>query len=140
MAGYNGLVLLEVGDLSGYKEATEVKNAAAASLQTLLAFIGSSGKSVKIVVPFTLPDGTLPDTQEQIKRFHAQAYLTAVKYYQPQLGRNIMLIDPIPGHGCRMSFDPQLVYNPDAVAIRIEQPARMPELDLMNKTRQRLSE
>ncbi|MBD9167862.1 BT4734/BF3469 family protein [uncultured Parabacteroides sp.] len=131
MRNYTGLVLLEVNHLSDIREAVLIRQQAACMPQTLLAFIGLSGKSVKIVVPFTLPDGTLPDTQEQIKRFHAQAYLTAVKYYQPQLGRNIMLIDPIPGHGCRMSFDPQLVYNPDAVAIRIEQPARMPELDLI---------
>ena len=58
MAAYNGLVLLEVGNLSGYTEATEVRRKAAGSLQTLLAFIGSSRKSVKIVVPFTLPDGS----------------------------------------------------------------------------------
>ena len=93
--------------------------------QTLLAFVGFSGKSVKIVIPFTLPDGTLPRSPEQVKRFHSQAYLTAVKYYQPQLGRNITLKEPVLQHGCRMSYDPQPVYNPDAVAIRIEQPMRM---------------
>lgn len=95
--------------------------------QTLLAFVGFSGKSVKIVIPFTLPDGTLPRSPEQVKRFHSQAYLTAVKYYQPQLGRNITLKEPVLQHGCRMSYDPQPVYNPNAVAIRIEQPMRMPD-------------
>lgn len=47
MAAYNGLVLLEVGNLSGYTEATEVRRKAAGSLQTLLAFIGSSRKRRK---------------------------------------------------------------------------------------------
>lgn len=50
MTAYNGLILLEVGNLSGYTEAREVRKRAADSLQTLLTFIGSSRKSVKIVV------------------------------------------------------------------------------------------
>ena len=37
---------------------TEVALIEAAMMpQTLLAFVGFSGKSVKIVIPFTLPDG-----------------------------------------------------------------------------------
>ena len=127
MRDYSGLVLLEVNHLSDLQEAVQIRQQAATMPQTLLAFIGFSGKSVKIVIPFTLPDGTLPHSPEQIKRFHSQAYLTAVKYYQPQLGRNITLTEPVPQHGCRMSYDPQPVYNPDAVAIRIEQPAQMPD-------------
>ena len=127
MRDYSGLVLLEVNHLSDLQEAVQIRQQAATMPQTLLAFIGFSGKSVKIVIPFTLPDGTLPHSPEQIKRFHSQAYLTAVKYYQPQLGRNITLKEPVPQHGCRMSYDPQPVYNPDAVAIRIEQPAQMPD-------------
>ena len=125
MRDYSGLVLLEVNHLSDLQEAVQIRQQAAMMPQTLLAFVGFSGKSVKIVIPFTLPDGTLPRSPEQVKRFHSQAYLTAVKYYQPQLGRNITLKEPVLQHGCRMSYDPQPVYNPDAVAIRIEQPMRM---------------
>ncbi|WP_425882998.1 BT4734/BF3469 family protein [Parabacteroides sp. ASD2025] len=127
MRNYTGLILLEVNHLSDTQEAVQIRQQAAGMPQTLLTFIGFSGKSVKIVVPFTLPDGTLPRSLEQIKRFHSQAYLTAVKYYQPQLERNITLKEPVLRYGCRMSYDPQLMYNPDAVAIRIEQPAHMPE-------------
>ena len=116
MRDYSGLVLLEVNHLSDLQEAVQIRQQAAMMPQTLLAFVGFSGKSVKIVIPFTLPDGTLPRSPEQVKRFHSQAYLTAVKYYQPQLGRNITLKEPVLQHGCRMSYDPQPVYNPDAVA------------------------
>ena len=91
MRDYSGLVLLEVNHLSDLQEAVQIRQQAAMMPQTLLAFVGFSGKSVKIVIPFTLPDGTLPRSPEQVKRFHSQAYLTAVKYYQPQLGRNITL-------------------------------------------------
>lgn len=112
MRDYSGLVLLEVNHLSDLQEAVQIRQQAAMMPQTLLAFVGFSGKSVKIVIPFTLPDGTLPRSPEQVKRFHSQAYLTAVKYYQPQLGRNITLKEPVLQHGCRMSYDPQPVYNP----------------------------
>ena len=119
MRDYSGVVLLEVNHLSDLQEAVQIRQQAAMMPQTLLAFVGFSGKSVKIVIPFTLPDGTLPRSPEQVKRFHSQAYLTAVKYYQPQLGRNITLKEPVLQHGCRMSYDPQPVYNPDAVAMRM---------------------
>lgn len=57
---YNGYVLLEVNGLESQSEAEAVRREAAALPQTLLAFVGLSGRSVKIVVPFVLPDGSLP--------------------------------------------------------------------------------
>ncbi|MFQ9022555.1 MAG: BT4734/BF3469 family protein [Parabacteroides merdae] len=60
MRDYSGLVLLEVNHLSDLQEAVQIRQQAAMMPQTLLAFVGFSGKSVKIVIPFTLPDGTLP--------------------------------------------------------------------------------
>ncbi len=57
---YNGYVLLEVNGLGSQSEAEAVRREAAALPQTLLAFVGLSGRSVKIVVPFVLPDGSLP--------------------------------------------------------------------------------
>lgn len=125
---YTGLVLLEVNHLSCLEEALMIRRQAAFLPQTLLAFVGSGEKSVKIIIPFTLPDGSLPRTPKQIKHFHAEAYLTAVRYYQPQLERCIDLKEPDIRRGCRMSFDPQPAYNPDAIAIRIEQPEQMPDM------------
>lgn len=49
---YNGYVLLEVNGLGSQSEAEAVRREAAALPQTLLAFVGLSGRSVKIVVPF----------------------------------------------------------------------------------------
>ena len=129
LRAYSGLVLIEVNHLSCLEEAVEIRREAMEMPQTLLAFIGAGERSVKIVIPFTLPDGRLPKSKEQIERFHTQAYLTAVRYYQPQLGRSIELKEPDIRRGCRMSFDPELGYNPDAVAIRIEQPKQKPDID-----------
>lgn len=127
LISYNGLVTLEINRLADWKEAVKLRNQVSAFPQTMLAFIGSSGKSVKILVPFTLPDGTLPEQPELITIFHAQAYRNAVKWYQPQIHREIELKKPVIERGCRLSFDPDLYYNPQAVPIRIEQPLRMPD-------------
>lgn len=127
MTSYNGLVILDIQRLANQKEARKLRDLAANLPQTYLAFVGSSGKSVKILVRFALMDGTLPQAADQIELFHAYAYREAVKWYQPQLNMEIELRKPGPDNAIRMTFDPTLYHNPEAVAIRIEQPLRMPE-------------
>lgn len=140
MTEYNGWLTIEVNNLTGCKEAARIRERASGMPQTLLAFIGSSDKSVKIVVPFTLMDGTLPQTRELAETFHAQAYREAVKWFQPQLKREIELKEPTLDYGCRMSFDPGIYYNPGVVAIRMEQPVRMPAEPTYEEERQAVSD
>ena len=54
--------------------------------QTLLAFIGASGRSVKIVCRGELFGGGLPVEEEDIKRFHLNLYEKARMVYNAQLG------------------------------------------------------
>lgn len=126
LAEYNGLVMLQVNGLTGRMEADDVKERMKELPQTYLAFTGSSGKSVKLWVRFTYPDNKLPDTCEQAELFHAHAYRLAVKYYQPQLPFNIELKEPLLEQYCRLSFDPDLYFNPDAMPIYLKQPGSMP--------------
>ena len=63
MKTYNGIVELTIGPLAGKTEVEIVKQKAAELPQTMLAFMGASGKSVKIWTCFTRPDGTLPQWQ-----------------------------------------------------------------------------
>lgn len=126
MKAYNGLVLLEVDNLSGDREAVEIRRKAAGSLQTLLAFVGASRKSVKIVVPFTLPDGSLPCNHELAELFHAHAYQLALHYYRVQLQREIPYRQPTVVQACRISYDPDLYFNPAAVPATLEQPLQVP--------------
>lgn len=123
---YNGLVTLEVNQLSGPKEAADIRRKAAALPQTLMACIGSSNRTVKIVIPFCLSDNTLPQEREMAELFHAHAYREAVKWYQPQLKHDITLKRPLPEQAIRMTFDPELYYNPTAMPIRMDQPLHMP--------------
>lgn len=126
---YTGLVLLSIGNLIGRAEAAAIRDRAAGFPQTLASFIGSSGRSVKVLVPFTLPDGSVPETEERMRLFHAHAYLRASRYYEAQLQLPVGRKEegfPVPEQGCRVSYDPELYYNPDALPIRQEQPLQMP--------------
>ena len=124
MAEYNGIVMIQVNNLSGSMEADEVKKWVKELPQTYLAFVGSSGKSVKIWVRFTYPDDLLPVTREQAELFHA--YRLAVKFYQPQLPFHIELKEPSLEQYCRLTFDPELYFNPESMPIYMKQPASMP--------------
>ena len=122
---YNGVVLVEVNRLSGSAEAEYVKSKAALLPQTLTAFVGSSGKSVKIWVRFSLPDGSLPETEELASLFHAQAYRIAVQCYQPLIPFPITLKEPSLRQSFRMTVDEIPYYHPEAAAFCIEQPTRL---------------
>ncbi len=126
---YTGLVLLSIGNLIDRTEAAVIRNRAAGFPQTLACFVGSSGRSVKVVIPFTLPDGSVPETEERMRLFHAHACLRASRYYEAQLQLPVEWKEegfPVPEQGCRVSYDPELYYNPDALPIRLEQPLQMP--------------
>ena len=126
MAEYNGIVMIQVNNLSGPMEADEVKKWVKELPQTYLAFVGSSGKSVKIWVRFTYPDDLLPVTREQAELFHVHAYRLAVKFYQPQFPFHIELKEPSLEQYCRLTFDPELYFNPESMPIYMKQPASMP--------------
>jgi len=49
MMAYNGLVVLEVNDLQTYEKAVEIRELAKKLPETMLCFLGGSGRSVKIV-------------------------------------------------------------------------------------------
>lgn len=127
LSSYSGTILLNVGNLANQKEAQQIRQLAAESLQTRAAFVGSGGRSVKIVVSFTLPDGALPQSEQLARIFHAHAYRRAAAYYREQLQREIGNEPSTPEAACRLSHDPHIYYNPQALAIRIAQPWQMPD-------------
>ena len=114
MRAYNGLVLLEVNNLAGFDEAEAVRKGAGQIPQTLLAFIGASGRSVKIVCRGELFDGGLPEGDEDISRFHTNLYEKARVAYNMQLGVTIEKLEPVLDRDCYLSSDPGLFYNPAA--------------------------
>ncbi|WP_300702158.1 BT4734/BF3469 family protein [Bacteroides sp.] len=137
MKTYNGIVELTVGPLSGKAEIAFVKQRAWEQPQTLCAFTGSSGRTVKIWTIFTRPDNELPQTEEEAAIFHAHAYRLAVKCYQPQLPYDIIPKEPRLDQFSRLSYDPEVIYRPDTVQFYLSQPASMPDEPTYRETLQK---
>ena len=143
---YSGLVLLEVNNLQSTDEANAVRRGAAEMPQTLLAFVGADGLSVKIVCQgelypddikkqssfgesgknlsgesasgnISMEETRLPDTPEVITIFHHNLYEQARLIYNGQLGVTIEKLEPTPERICYMAADSQIVYNPLATPI-----------------------
>ena len=117
--GYTGLVLLEVNNLASHDEADAVRKGAAEMPQTLMAFVGADGQSVKIVCQGELfPGGSrLPENDAEIALFHENLYERARLIYNGQLGVTVEKLEPTTQRICYMSSDPGLVYNPMATPI-----------------------
>ena len=126
MNAYNGLVVLEVNNLAGYDEAIALRDEVGRLPYTLMAFLGASGRSVKIVCRGELyPDhrrkptaddpGTLPKGEADIKHFHYQLYNKARNALNAQLGVTVEKLEPLLHRVVYMSADPAIVYHPDAL-------------------------
>jgi len=128
---YNGLVLLEVNNLTGHDEAAAVRRGASEMPQTLMTFVGADGGSVKIVCRGELArsegqvhdrsqgayQATCPSDPADIALFHENLYERARLIYNGQLGVTIEKLEPVTQRICYMSYDPELVYNPMATPI-----------------------
>ena len=112
---YNGLVVVEANGLRTYEEAVSIRNQAARMDETLMAFLGASGMSVKIVCRGELFEkGGLPAKEDDIRLFHKNLYETARRAYQNQFGLDIEYLEPTLERTVYMSADPEMYFNPDA--------------------------
>ena len=112
---YNGLVVVEVNGLKTYEDAVVIRNQAARLDETVMAFLGGSGKSVKIVCRGEMFEGKeLPTKEDEMRQFHKNLYETARRAYQNQFGFDIEYLEPTLERTVYMSADPEMYFNPDA--------------------------
>ena len=112
---YNGLVVVEANGLKTYEEAVNIRNQAARMDETVLAFLGASGMSVKIVCRGEMFEGKpMPTKEEEIRQFHKNLYETARRAYQNQFGIDIAYLEPTLERTVYLSADPEMYINPDA--------------------------
>ena len=124
MMAYNGLVVLEVNDLQTYEKAVEIRELAKKLPETMLCFLGGSGRSVKIVCRGELyhQEGAsgkddvekLPKNEADIRQFHLNLYNTARRAYQSQFGFDIEFLEPRLDRTVYMSADPEAAFNAEA--------------------------
>ena len=126
MISYNGLIVLEINGLETYEKAVALRNQTARMPETLMAFLGGSGRSVKIVCRGELFEGRgLPATDDDIRQFHLNLYETARRAYQNQFGLDIAYLEPRLDRTVYLSADPEMYYNPEARAFLAD--TRKPE-------------
>ena len=114
MLSYHGLIVLEVNDLPTYEKAVEIRELAKKLPETILCFLGGSGRSVKIVCRGALYGGGLPKEGNDIRQFHLNLYNTARRAYQNQFGFDIQFLEPRLDRTVYMSADPEMGFNSDA--------------------------
>ena len=118
--GYNGLIVIEVNNLPTYEKAVEVRDQAKMMPETLMCFLGASGKSVKIVCRGELfpnqanDKNLLPQKEADIQQFHLNLYQTARRAYMNQFGFDIEYLEPRLDRTVYVSADPEMSFNPDA--------------------------
>ena len=134
---YTGYVLLSFKAKDGW--IANLKFLAEGLPQTLMCFTGASAKSLKIVVPFTLPDGTLPQTEQDISFFHQHAYFTSAKFYEAELGIKCDRAVPTPQTVCRISTDEHVFLNATPIPMIIQQPHEGVEKRVKREIRYQMS-
>ena len=126
MAHYNALVVVEVNNLGSYDDAITLRNMAKRMPQTMLTFLGASGRSVKIVCRGELyPDlrsdkQPLPSDQDAIEQFHSALYQTARQAYCAQLDVAIEALQPRIDRTVYLSADPDLGWNSEALPFYVD--------------------
>ncbi len=116
---YTGVVLLEISNLSGTEEAEDLRAKAATWPTTLLAAVGSSGRSLKILVRGSFEDGTLPTENAAIIRFHQQLYSTCSAVYASVLGTTLKAKSAQPTDTFRWSADATAHFDSHAAMVKV---------------------
>ncbi|MCC8187818.1 MAG: DUF3874 domain-containing protein [Bacteroides sp.] len=135
MYTYQGIVGVSIDAPAGEPEIRLIRDKLILLPQALAVFAGSGGRSVKIWIRFCQPDGTLPDTEPAIGMYHAHACRWVANFIRGQLQEYQVWAQPDrPDYGYRLTHDPGLYYQPDALPIRMPQPMDMPDDGQENTT------
>lgn len=135
---FNGLIMLSL-PVENKEQTNRVRKVVEALPQTMCSFVGSSEKTLKIIMRYTLTDGNLPKDAKGIAVFRANAYVKAVAFLLHLTGikavANKDFVD-----ACRFSFDKDAFFNENAVEIMMPMPEEMPEdvlpVDEINEIKQ----
>ena len=78
--GYTGMVLLSFRVEGGVEVLERLRGVVNLWEQTLMSFVGSSGQSLKVLIPYRLVGGGLPAEAAQVALFQQYAYKRAAEY------------------------------------------------------------
>ena len=112
---FTGLVMLDIPCPEGLSQVQEMKRRVQQVHYTLLAFAGVSGVTLKVVVRCRY-DGT--DADDYLA-FLKDAHDSAARLYTSLVQCDLLVGEQALSRGCRMSYDSQLYYNPDAMELPV---------------------
>ena len=129
MVRYNGLVVLEVRELSDEDACEALKQRAMQSPSTWAAFVGASGRTVKILVRVEPLSGVLPQVEVEAEDFYVQAYRQLLAIYDGLLGCRVTRIEPRLRYAFLLPLDEKPLVNYDAVPFRVNTALNLPADD-----------
>jgi hypothetical protein len=121
---YTGLVLLSFRVKAGQEVLEQLRQHVNLWPQTLMSFTGSSGQSLKVIIPYELATGGLPVDPEQTALFRQYAYKRAAEYALASTGMMAEEVMHDGSEGFRLSHDPQVYLNENVQPVRMEQPIK----------------
>ena len=116
---FTGLVLLSVPCPGGIREINALRARVAQLPYTLMAFAGSSGKTLKVVVACEYGDGYQPQSVADYEKMLRVGHDTAAKLYEALVGCKVAPSEAKLTSGCRMSHDADAFYRPQAQKITL---------------------
>ena len=115
-----GLVLLNIPCPEGLQQIRQMQARVRQIDYTLLAFAGVSGTTLKVVVRCNYKSAgkELPDADDYTL-WLKDAHESAARLYTSLTQCNLLVGEQRITRGCRMSHDPQLYYDPDALSLPV---------------------
>lgn len=116
----NGIITLQFGDVTDRDAIEKVKRAVAFVPSTMAAFQGADGMSVVVLVRYAGADGKLPSAEEEADRQYRIAHQRILPIYRAVVNVPLRGGEPSLFDSFLMTVDAEPYYNPDAVALRID--------------------
>lgn len=117
--GWNGLVLLTIGKLHDAEAVERAKALAISIPSTFAAFMGSSGKTVKILVGIAPANGLEPQTEAEADALYRAGYDFAKRMYGGLFAEQIVEQQPTARASFRMTLDEHPLTNSKATALLV---------------------
>ena len=121
-ASYTGLVLLSLRVDEGVEALEQLRRTVNLWEQTVLSFIGATGRSLEVVVAYRLTGGRLPAEETQVALFQQYAYKRAAEFAFASTGYKPEEVLHDGSEHFRISYDEQVYYHPEAKPIEMAQP------------------
>ena len=112
---FTGLMLLNIPCPEGTRQVAEMKRRVQQIPFTMLAFAGVSGVTLKVLVRCSYEGLDVSD----YLAFMKDAHESAARLYTNLAKCNLLVSEQTLCRGCRMSYDPNLYYQPDALPLPV---------------------